>query len=126
LTDTSPHLQHVSIGIAADGPVAARVFYGDVLGLAERSLPAGVDPDRFIWYRLDEGADLHLHVLDRADPPAARDHFCLVVGAGLDALRARVVGAGIETRAPVERLGARSFYCRDPFGNLIEFAEGLE
>ena len=36
-------LQHVAIGISAGGAETARAFYGDLLGLEERSVPDGVD-----------------------------------------------------------------------------------
>ena len=78
------NLQHVAIGIAHDGAERARAFYGGVLGLEERALPAGVDPERFIWFAVGDGLDLHLHLLDGDDPPAVRSHFCLLVGDELE------------------------------------------
>jgi catechol 2,3-dioxygenase-like lactoylglutathione lyase family enzyme len=116
----------VSVGIAPDGAERARTFYGGVLGLDERPLPEAVDPTRFLWFHLGDRLDLHLHVLDSVDPPAVRDHFCVVVDEPLETLRARLADAGVETDAPAERIDARCFYCRDPFGNLIEFAERAE
>ena len=115
-------LQHVSIGIAGDGADAARGFYGELLRLDERPVPPGVDPTRFIWYRVGEGLDLHLHVLTFDDPAPERAHFCLVVDEDLDELRSRIESAGIETRDPTVWTGRPCFYCRDPFRNLIEFA----
>jgi catechol 2,3-dioxygenase-like lactoylglutathione lyase family enzyme len=119
-------LQHVSVGIAGDGAEAARSFYGDLLMLEERPLPEGVDPAAFIWYRAGDGLDVHLHVLSHEDPPPERGHFCLVVGDRLEELRARVESAGIETRDPTAWPGRPCFYCRDPFGNLIELARHAE
>jgi catechol 2,3-dioxygenase-like lactoylglutathione lyase family enzyme len=116
-------LQHVAIGIAADGAERARSFYGDLLGLEERTLPKGVDAERFIWFQLGEGLDLHLHVLDEADPPAVRAHFCVVVGNDLDRIRSRVEAAGVATRDPRLWAGRAAFFCCDPFDNLIEFAQ---
>ena len=105
------NLQHVAIGIAHDGAERARAFYGGVLGLEERALPAGVDPERFIWFAVGEGLDLHLHVLDGDDPPAVRSHFCLLVGDELEPLRARVEASGIATRDPRLWPGRGAFFC---------------
>ena len=116
------NLQHVAIGIAHDGAERARAFYGGVLGLDERALPAGVDSERFVWFAVGDGLDLHLHVLDGDDPPAVRSHFCLLVGDELEPLRARVEAAGIATRDPRLWPGRGAFFCCDPFDNLIEFA----
>ena len=115
-------LQHVAIGIAPDGAERARAFYGGLLGLEEQVPPPGVDQTMFIWFRVGDGLDLHLHVLDEEDPPPVRAHFCLLVGDQLEAIRARVEAAGVETTDPKRWVGRPAFFCRDPFDNLIEFA----
>ena len=55
--------------------------------------------------------------------PPERPHFALVVDGDLDEVRARLEGAGVETRTPTEILGRPRFTCRDPFGNLIELTQ---
>jgi catechol 2,3-dioxygenase-like lactoylglutathione lyase family enzyme len=116
-------LQHVAIGVSAGGAAAARAFYGGLLGLEERPVPEGVDPEGFIWYRVGgPNRELHLHILDEPDPPPVRAHFCLLVGDALDELRARIDAAGIETRDPQRWRSRGAFFCLDPFGNLLEFA----
>jgi catechol 2,3-dioxygenase-like lactoylglutathione lyase family enzyme len=116
-------LQHIAIGISAGGAEAARAFYGELLGLEERPVPEGVDPDGFIWYRAGgSNLELHLHILDEPDPPPVRAHFCLLVGEKLDELRARIETGGVETRDPQRWRTRGAFFCLDPFDNLIEFA----
>ena len=115
-------LQHVAIGIAEDGAERARAFYGGLLGLEERQPPPPVDREKFIWFRAGEGLDLHLHVLDEADPPPVRAHFCLLVDGDLDEVRARVEAGGVPTHDPQRWRGRPAFFCRDPFDNLIELA----
>jgi catechol 2,3-dioxygenase-like lactoylglutathione lyase family enzyme len=114
-------LQHVSVAIAADGAAEARSFYGGLLGLAEKPVPPKLDPDELVWF--DLGGDLELHLMQTGDAPPPNAHFCIAVDAGLDALRARIEAAGIETRTPTEIVGRPRFVCRDPFGNLLELTQ---
>ena len=113
-------LQHVSVPAPLRGADEARAFYGGVLGLAEKPVPDSLEPDRFVWFEAGTG-ELEVHVFLADAPPAPRTgaHFCLDVD-DLDAVRSRLeeAGAGIEEARPI---GNRPrFFCRDPFGNLIE------
>src|SRR3954452_17391450 len=85
-------LQHVSIPMPADGHDAARAFYGGLLGLEERDVPAKLDPSELIWFRV--GDELELHLFDSGDSPPHSQHFCLRVDSGLDELRAKLEDAG--------------------------------
>jgi catechol 2,3-dioxygenase-like lactoylglutathione lyase family enzyme len=111
-------LQHVSIAIPRDGAARARAFYGGLLGLEERDVPPKLDPERLIWYRV--GGELELHLMLSDEQPPDKPHLCLVVDGDLDGLRRRLEVAGVETRNATEIVGRRRFFCRDPFGNLIE------
>jgi len=115
-------LQHVTIPIPADGVARARAFYGGVLGLEERDVLPDLDPERFVWFRLEGDQELHLMLTDEAPPEG--QHFCLELPAGgeLEALRARLAAAGVATRDGTRLAGRARFTCRDPFGNLIELA----
>jgi catechol 2,3-dioxygenase-like lactoylglutathione lyase family enzyme len=112
-------LQHASVVIPQDGAEAARAFYGGLLGLEERAVLPKLDPERFIWFRA--GGDCELHLMLGDEPPPVRAHFCLIVAA-LEELRERIEAAGVETDDPTPLDGRPRFTCRDPFGNLIEFA----
>ena len=113
-------LQHVSIVIPRDGATRARAFYGGLLALEEREVLPMLDPSAFIWYRLGTDLELHLMLGDEAQPK--RPHFCVFVD-HLEGLQGRLEAAGIETREGTPIIGRRRFTCRDPFGNLIEFAQ---
>jgi len=113
-------LQHVSIPIPRGGEAAARSFYGDLLGLEERPVPPHLAPDGFIWYRAG-GSDLELHLFIGSEPPIDARHFCFELP-GLEELHARLEAAGAETREATPIVGRPRFFCRDPFGNQIEFA----
>jgi catechol 2,3-dioxygenase-like lactoylglutathione lyase family enzyme len=113
-------LQHVSIPIPAGGEAAARAFYGELLGLEERGIPPHLDPDGFIWYRVG-APDLELHLYLAGEPPEDARHVCFELP-GLEEVRARLEAAGAATRDPTPIVGRPRFFCRDPFGNLLEFA----
>ena len=81
-------------------------------------MPPKLDPAKFVWFRL--GGDLELHCMLVDEAPPERPHFCLAVDEDLAALRARLEAADTETRDATEIVGRPRFFCRDPFGNLIE------
>ena len=111
-------LQHVSISIPTDAADSARAFYGGLLGLEERDVLPSLDPSEFIWYRV--GGDLELHLMLRGERTRDQRHFCLVVD-DLDALRRRLDDEGHEVSDATPLVGRPRFFCRDPFGNLVEF-----
>jgi catechol 2,3-dioxygenase-like lactoylglutathione lyase family enzyme len=113
-------LQHVSIAIPPDGAERGRAFYRDLLGLEERDVPPKLDPTRLVWFRA--GGDLELHLFLTDEEPPEQAHFCLAVEEELAGLRARLEAAGVRTRDGTEIVGRPRFFCRDPFGNLVELA----
>jgi catechol 2,3-dioxygenase-like lactoylglutathione lyase family enzyme len=111
-------LQHVSIVAPLDSAERVRWFYGELLGLEERDVPPKLDPANLIWFRV--GGDLELHVMLEAVPAHDRRHFCLVVDGELDGWRTRLEQAAVETSDATPIVGRPRFFCRDPFGNLVE------
>jgi len=118
--DPAVRLQHVSVPIPSGGEASARAFYGELLGLEERGIPPHLAPDGFIWFRAG-GSDLELHLFIGSEPHVDARHFCFELP-GLEDLRARLVAAGVEIREATPIVGRPRFFCRDPFGNQIEFA----
>jgi catechol 2,3-dioxygenase-like lactoylglutathione lyase family enzyme len=111
-------LQHVSITIDRDAAEEARAFYGELLGLTERPVPPKLDPSRLIWFRVGRpNLELHLMLVDEVAP--GDGHFCLAVD-DVSALGRRLQAAGVETSEGTEIVGRPRFFCRDPFGNLLE------
>lgn len=96
-------------------------FYRDALGMAVEWQP---DPDNVY---LTSGRDnLALHRDAAADPRAGSlDHigFLLPTPQDVDAWAAFLVERGFPLERPprTHRDGARSFYLRDPEGNLVQF-----
>jgi len=99
-----------------------RAFYGELLGLAEKPVPQSIEHLDLIWYDLGEG-EVELHLFAE-EPPEVADrsgrHFCVEVD-DLAAIRARLTSAGYEPWDPDPIPNRPRFFCRDPFGNIIEF-----
>jgi catechol 2,3-dioxygenase-like lactoylglutathione lyase family enzyme len=97
-----------------------RAFYGSVLGLVEKPVPASLADQELIWFEAGP-SELELHFLPDPVPPdsAARRHFCLEVD-DLEGWRGKLETAGIETSDDTPIPNRPRFFCRDPFGNLIE------
>jgi catechol 2,3-dioxygenase-like lactoylglutathione lyase family enzyme len=114
-------LQHVSIVIPRGDAARAQAieFYGGLLGLEERDVPPHLDPAELVWFRV--GGDLELHLMQVGEPAGDARHLCLEVeGEDLDALRSRIEAGGTETSEATPIVGRPRFFCRDPFGNLVE------
>lgn len=113
-----PRIQHVSIPRPPGSGEVTRAFYGALLGLAEAPVPHTIQHLDLIWYRL---GDLELHLFVEA-PQADHSgrHFCIEVD-DVEAMRVRLREAGYEPRDTIPIPGRPRFFCRDPFGNDIEF-----
>jgi catechol 2,3-dioxygenase-like lactoylglutathione lyase family enzyme len=83
-------------------------------------VPPHLDPAQLIWFRVGE-PDLELHVMLGSPPPEGGHHLCLELQE-LEQLRARLEAAGVATRDTTPIVGRTRFFCRDPFGNLLELA----
>lgn len=120
-TFTVKRVQHVSLSRPHGSEVAARDFYGNLLGLVEISPPESLRHLDLIWYRL--GADeLHLIGEDAPENTGSGRHLCIEVD-DLAALRTRLDAAAVSTRDATPIPGRPRFFVVDPFGNGIEFTE---
>jgi len=114
-------LDHVTIQIDEGGEALGNAlhFYVDLLGLT----PANTDNGRpGAW--LQCGPAQQLHIITgagaTAENRASRRHPAFRV-ADLEALRRRLVAAGVEILAGNRFPGQERFFVRDPFGNRLEF-----
>jgi catechol 2,3-dioxygenase-like lactoylglutathione lyase family enzyme len=114
-------LQHVSTPYPRGRRDEVRAFYGGVLGLTEKAVPESLRELELVWFAVGDH-DLELHFLPDPVPPhpRAERHFCLEVE-DVEAWRRHVEAAGVETSDQIPIPNRPRFFCRDPFGNLIEF-----
>lgn len=118
-------IDHVNVVVPKALEDEAKRFYGSVLGLKEIPKPVELQGRGGAWYEL--GA-LQLHLSAKADATngqTRKGHVCYTV-ADVAFAEEQLRAAGIEIipdDQPVE--GKPRFYVRDPGGNLIELAQGL-
>lgn len=115
-------IQHVSIPMPPGGMGQARAFFGDTLGLEEKPVPAVLNPEEIVWFRLGDG-DQELHVFtETGDVRSQGQHLCIQVD-NATTWRESLTSRGVtieETDAIVNR---PRFFIRDPFGNRIEITQ---
>ena len=115
----SVRLQHVSIPRPPGSEDLTRAFYGDLLGLPEIAAPNSIQDAEVIWFKLGEDAELHCF---REAPlgDTSNRHYCLVVD-DVAGIRKKLDEAGYAPYDVETIPGRPRFFCRDPFGNIIEF-----
>jgi catechol 2,3-dioxygenase-like lactoylglutathione lyase family enzyme len=114
-----PRIQHVSIPRPPGSGDAARAFYGELLGLEEKTVPETIAHLDLVWYNIGDDMELHLFAEQPLDDRSGR-HFCVEVD-DLEALRARLAAAGYQPWDAEPIRNRPRFFCKDPFGNSIEF-----
>ncbi len=112
-------LQHVAIPRPPQSDTAARTFYGELLGLPEITPPAMLQTLDVIWFQVGVDSELHLFVEEPMGQDRSGRHFCLAVE-DVEALRLRLVAAGLTVVSDVPLPDRPRYFVRDPFGNLIE------
>jgi catechol 2,3-dioxygenase-like lactoylglutathione lyase family enzyme len=113
-------LDHVQIAAPPGCELAARRFFGALLGLEEIAKPEPLRGRGGAWFKLGE-RQLHVGVEPRFEP-ARKAHVALRVGAAeLDDLATRLSAAAAPVTWDESLPGERRFYSEDPWGNRIEF-----
>lgn len=114
----TPALRHVALNVR--DLAACERFYVEIMGMR-------VDwrPDADNVYLTGGGDNLALHRAQGAPVgPQALDHIGFVVAGPeeVDQWHAWLAGQGVPIVKPpkTHRDGARSFYCRDPDGNVVQ------
>ncbi len=102
---------------------AAGAFYGDVLGFEETRLGERREDRR--WYLIGESARLGLWTPQEGiagGRGGAHVHFAFAVpDAEIEAIRGRIIAAGVEVEGPIQLGPGRAIYVTDPDGNVVEF-----
>jgi catechol 2,3-dioxygenase-like lactoylglutathione lyase family enzyme len=113
-------VEHVQLAIPPNGENLARVFYGEILGLREKSKPEHLAQYGGVWF---EQYDLKLHLgVDHNFSPSKKSHPGLLVE-DLDELVSRCEHSGYEIVTGRSFESYRQVYVTDPFGNRIELLE---
>lgn len=112
-------VQHVSLTRPVHSEEAARAFYGGLLGLTEIERPRALSHMDLIWYAIGDD-ELHLVAEDNPVNTGSGRHLCMQLS-DLPALRRALEAQGYPIEDPVAIPGRPRFFCRDPFGNNIEF-----
>jgi catechol 2,3-dioxygenase-like lactoylglutathione lyase family enzyme len=113
-------LDHVQIAAPAGCEADARRFFGDLVGLPVIEKPEPLRKRGGIWFAV---GDRQLHIgVERDFAAAHKAHPALALPpADLDLLAARLADSGAEVAWDSSLPDQRRFYCRDPWGNRIEF-----
>ena len=114
-----PRIQHVSIPRPPGSHAQTRAFYGDLLGLEEKPVPDTIQHLDLIWYNIGENMELHVFTEEMREDTSGR-HFCMDVE-DVEGIRTRLAEAGYTPWNPEEIRNRPRFFCKDPFGNTIEF-----
>jgi catechol 2,3-dioxygenase-like lactoylglutathione lyase family enzyme len=117
-----PRLHHTSLPIPGGSQEQVRAFYGGLLGLQEKTPPAGIRERGVVWFAAgDNEMELHFVPDDQflAKAGEAR-HICLEVD-NVEEYRRRIEEAGYKITEDAPIPYRPRFFCRDPFNNYIEF-----
>ena len=118
------NFHHANVTVPPETEVAAKHFYGTLLGLREIPKPVTSRARGGAWYQLG-AVQLHLSLEKGVVNEGAQRHFCILV-ADLAQTQQHLAGAGVEIlddERPVP--GWARFYVCDPGGNRIEIAQDL-
>ena len=116
-------LQHISIPRppGEESAERARKFYHDLVGLTEKPTPDTIKHLDLVWFKI--GTETELNVFAEGDSDTeSRRHFCLNVE-DVETMRQKLVDDGYAPWNPEEIQGRPRFFCRDPFGNIVEFTQ---
>ena len=112
-------LQHVSSPYPAGRQEEVRAFYGRLLSMNEVTPPVTLKDRGLVWFSSGPNS-LEIHFFPGVVDPEHPRHFCLEV-AHLDIVRRQLEVAGYEPYDATPIPNRPRFFCRDPFGNLLEF-----
>ena len=112
-------LQHVSLAYTPGAQDKVRAFYGAGVGLREIAAPATLEAQSVVWFAA--GADeLEMNFFPGTVEAEHRGHVCLEVD-DVDAARRQLEAGGFKPYDATMIPNRPRFFCRDPFGNLLEF-----
>src|SRR6266852_3395808 len=111
-------LDHIQISAPEGCEVAAREFYGALLGMREIPKPDSLRARGGCWFECGL-QQLHIGV-DRDFRPARKAHPAFAV-TSLETLRQALLSRNIMVADDASIPGIRRFFAEDPWGNRLEF-----
>ena len=117
-------VHHTQVSIPKKAEDEARKFYCDVLGLREISKPESLKGRGGFWLELGD-IQVHFGTEDGVDRAATKSHVAYEVQ-DLATWEKKLQDQGIRVIKGIPIPGYDRFEFRDPFGNRIEFLEGIE
>lgn len=114
-------LQHTSVPIPPDGAARARAFYGDALGMTEKTPPSSLS--NVVWFAAGpDGHEVHCFVEPEFVAHRNQQHLCLQVD-DIETLRTHLTDKDIPMEETTVITNRPRFFVRDPFENLIELTQ---
>ena len=110
-------IDHVQVAGPHGCEAAARVFYGELLGLREIPKPPELAARGGVWFAV---GPQELHIGVEADFRPARKAHPALTCADADALAASLEASGAPVSWDGTVPGVRRFFTADPFGNRLE------
>ncbi|MUV37754.1 Lactoylglutathione lyase [Lentibacillus sp. JNUCC-1] len=116
-------IDHVQLAAPKGSENEARRFFKGILGMEEIPKPENLAKRGGVWFQC--GAhQLHIGIQEPFNP-AKKAHPAFRVD-HLEALREKLVDAGVKVKDDEPLEGAERFYVDDPFGNRLEFLQRAE
>jgi catechol 2,3-dioxygenase-like lactoylglutathione lyase family enzyme len=113
-------IDHIQLAAPRGCELAARQFYGTLLGLPEIEKPAALGARGGCWFQC---GDQEIHIGVEADfRPAKKAHPAFTV-TDLARLRESLLAQAAKIIEDDSLPGTRRFFAEDPWGNRLEFLE---
>lgn len=116
-------IHHAQITIPKGSENEARAFYCDLLGLTEIEKPESLKGRGGFWLQVGD-RQVHVGTEDFDDRHKTKAHVAYLVN-DLDEWRQKLENLGISIIDGIPIPHYQRFEFRDPFGNRVEFLEGL-
>ncbi len=113
-------IDHIQIAAPPGSEDAARLFYGELLGMEEIPKPENLRGRGGCWFQCGSH-EVHIGI-QQDFMPAQKAHPGFTVNA-LEQLKSRLKEASYSISEESPIAGRSRFFTHDPFGNRVEFLE---
>jgi|GEM_PF-403122 len=110
-------IDHLHLTAPQGADDQAREFYGGLLGLNEIDTPPALQARGGVWFECD---GVHLHV---GPDERSASYFASFQVISVASLKEALENANVRVEEETSTEGVERLYCRDPFGNQLEFIQ---